>query len=198
MDVIANKVGLYGTIREVGEKFTIADETELGSWMTPVSDKDAAAGIARHRAPIGTPARAETGPNPAIASQYAEAGHQTTALLLELQNARVELGAARTRIVQLEGEVARLQVSSGEADEDEVEVTDAAKQAKDEAKRLAEATKAAEEAQADPNRSENPELSEEDRKAREESAAEAEREKAEAEAKAKAETEERPTRRRRT
>ena len=147
MKVVAEKVGLYGgVVREIGEEFEIADKAELGEWMVPAGDKDAVAGIARRRAPLATPARAETGPNPAIASAYAEAGMQTTAVLLELQEARVALGEARTRQAELEAEVARLRASIDE-DADVSDVSrDAAKAIKAEAEQRDKAVKAAEEA----------------------------------------------------
>ena len=33
MKVIATKKGFYGSLREEGEVFTIADDKDLGSWM---------------------------------------------------------------------------------------------------------------------------------------------------------------------
>lgn len=39
MEVIATKVGFYGKLRAKGEKFTIKDEKDLGTWMEKVQVK---------------------------------------------------------------------------------------------------------------------------------------------------------------
>ena len=36
MEVIATKVGFYGKLRKVGERFIISDKKLLGSWMEEV------------------------------------------------------------------------------------------------------------------------------------------------------------------
>ena len=188
MKVVANQRGLYGVIREPGEEFSIADKADLGSWMTPANDKEALAGIARQREPIGTPARAETGPNAAIASQYAEAGMQSTAILLELQDARVSLGQEKTRNAQLEAEIARLRAMVS-PDAEQPPAKDADKATAAEAEKLQKAVEAAEEARADPHRSEDPDsveaTSPEARKEAEESRKAAEKANEEREAEAK-------------
>jgi hypothetical protein len=45
MKVIANERGFFGgEIRELGEEFSIENEKQLGSWMTPLDAKDAPKG----------------------------------------------------------------------------------------------------------------------------------------------------------
>ncbi|WP_312388580.1 hypothetical protein [Stutzerimonas nitrititolerans] len=38
MDVVATDVGFYGGLRCIGERFEIADEKDLGSWMEKVGE----------------------------------------------------------------------------------------------------------------------------------------------------------------
>lgn len=166
MDVIATKQGLYGgRLREVGERFTLAQAEDKGSWMAPVNSEDAE-GVARQRTPIATPARAETGPNAALASQYAEAGLQTTALLVELQDLRVENGQLksqvaeveplRNRVAELEALLAGKDVSPATVKKAEAAAEAAAGAArKDAAEQLQDAVEAANEARKDSNRSED-------------------------------------------
>lgn len=165
MEVIATKQGTYGgRLREVGEKFTLTDRSHKGSWMAAV-DSDDAAGVARQREPIATPARAETGPNPGIAAQYAEAGFQTTALLIEMQELRVENGELKTQAAEAEALRRRIdELTAQLADRSKPatvkQVEKATEKAietarEDAAEQLNAAIEAAGEAQADPNRSED-------------------------------------------
>lgn len=175
VDVIATKQGVYGgRLREVGERFTLASEADRGSWMAPV-DSEEAAGAPRQRTPIATPARAETGPNAALAANYAEAGMQTTALLIELQDARVELGQLKTQVAETEAlrrRVAELeaQLTSGGKGPTAKQVEAATAKAGEIARKAATeqlkaAVEAANEAREDHRRSEEPELSEEEAEA---------------------------------
>lgn len=166
MEVIATRVGTYGRLREVGERFTINDKSELGSWMAPVGSEEAE-GVARQREPIATPARAETGPNPAIAHQYAEAGFQTTALLMELQDARVTIGELKTQVAETEAlrrenEALRARLAGEAGDRTAAQAEKATEAAiatarEDAAEQLQGAVEAANEAREDDNRSEQPE-----------------------------------------
>ena len=175
MEVIATATGVYGRLREVGEKFSINDKSELGSWMAPVGSEDAA-GVARHRTPIATPARAETGPNAALASQYAEAGQQTTALLLELQDLRVENGhlkslaseaeALQRRVAELEAQIAEGGKPATAAETKKATEAAVAAQREAAAEQLDEAVEAANEAREDSNRSEEPETPDDTPRAR--------------------------------
>lgn len=172
MDVIATRPGVYGgRLREVGERFTLADKADKGSWMAPADSEDAE-GVARQREPIATPARAETGPNAGIANQYAEAGMQTTALLLELQDLRVENGHLKTQAAEAEALRRRVDELTAQLAEGGKPATVAAVEKATEkaievereaaAEQLNEAVEAANEAREDSNRSEEPEANPDD------------------------------------
>lgn len=104
-DVIATRVGIYGgRLREVGERFRLEKPEDKGSWMV---EADKAEGVPRIHERLSSPARAEVGPNEAIA--YAEAGQLTTALNLQLKD-------AYSRIADREAEIARLEALLAEKD----------------------------------------------------------------------------------
>lgn len=164
MDVIATRQGTYGgRPREIGERFTLVDPADKGSWMAEVGSEDAE-GVSRQREPLATPARAETGPNPGIAASYAEAGFQTTALLLELQDLRVENGALKTqaaeaealrrRVDELEAQLENRSETAGKAADKATEKAVAAAR-KEAVEQHDAAVEAANEAREDQNRSED-------------------------------------------
>lgn len=98
LDVVATRTGLYGgRVRQEGERFTLARKEDKGSWMQDAGKADDVSRVyERH----SSPARAEVGPNDALA--YAEAGQLTTALNLQLDALRGENAHLHARLAQAE------------------------------------------------------------------------------------------------
>lgn len=180
-EVIATRTGLYGgRVRQEGERFEIARPEDKGAWMADVKE---AAGVPRVYERHSSPARAEVGPNEALA--YAEAGQLTTALNLQLDALRQENAHLHARLAEAEAKADALTVAGDGEPVDVGKSTKAALKATDE--KLAELEKAREDA--DVHQSEDEAAVQ----------AEADAEKADEADKEKAEDDEpsRPTRRRR-
>lgn len=189
-EVIATRTGLYGgRVRQEGERFEIAREEDRGAWMADVKDAE---GIPRVYDKHSSPARAEVGPNEALA--YAEAGQLTTSLNIQLDVLRNENAHLLARLAEAEAKADALTIAGDGEPVDVGKSTKAALKATDE--KLAELEKAREDA--DVHKSEDEDAVEAADEAHERAATEDEaKEKAEANSVEKTEEATRPTRRRR-
>lgn len=115
-EVIALRTGLYGgRVRQEGERFEIARPEDRGSWMADAAE---AGDISRVYERQSSPARAEVGPNEALA--YAEAGQLTTALNIQLDALRNENAHLLARLAQTEGRLEQFTAGDRNADAPDV------------------------------------------------------------------------------